>query len=141
MIVLDRVLFSSLHYPGDYGLIPRTFYDDGDPLDILIMTNEPTFPGCIIQARPIGVFRMLDRGQHDDKILAVSDTDPLFADYHDLKDVPPHFLKEVAHFFEVYKDLEGKRTEPLGWEDAIAAKGEIQRSIKLFDDRFGLPGL
>jgi inorganic pyrophosphatase len=84
---------------------------------------------------------MLDRGQHDDKILAVSDTDPLFADYHDLKDVPPHFLKEVAHFFEVYKDLEGKRTEPLGWEDAIAAKAEIQRSIKLYDDRFGLPGL
>ena len=84
VIVLDRVLFSSLHYPGDYGLIPRTFYDDGDPLDILLMTNEPTFPGCIIQARPIGVFRMLDRGVSDDKILAVPATDPLFAEYHDL---------------------------------------------------------
>jgi len=141
LIVLDRVLFSSLHYPGDYGLIPRTFYDDGDPLDILLMTNEPTFPGCIIQARPIGIFRMLDRGLHDDKILAVPATDPLFGEYNDLKDVPPHFLQEVAHFFEVYKDLEGMRTKPIGWEGAEAAKSEIMRSIKLYDDRFGLPGL
>jgi inorganic pyrophosphatase len=141
MIVLDRVLFSSLHYPGDYGLIPRTFYDDGDPLDILLMTNEPTFPGCIIQARPIGIFRMLDRGLHDDKILAVPATDPLFNEYDDLTDVPPHFLQEVAHFFEVYKDLEGMRTKPIGWEGAEAAKSEIMRSIKLYDDRFGLPGL
>ena len=141
IIVLDRVLFSSLHYPGDYGLIPRTFYDDGDPLDILLMTNEPTFPGCVIQARVIGIFRMLDRGVNDDKILAVPATDPLFSEYHDLKDVPPHFLNEVAHFFEVYKDLEGMRTKPLGWENADAAKAEIMRSIKLFDDRFGLPGL
>jgi inorganic pyrophosphatase len=141
VIVLDRVLFSSLHYPGDYGLIPRTFYDDGDPLDILLMTNEPTFPGCIIQARPIGVFRMLDRGANDDKILAVPSTDPLFSEYHDLNDVPPHFLHEVAHFFEVYKDLEGARTKPVGWEDAAAAKKEILRAIKMFDDRFGLPGL
>jgi inorganic pyrophosphatase len=141
LIVLDRVLFSSLHYPGDYGLIPRTFYDDGDPLDILLMTNEPTFPGCIIQARPIGIFRMLDRSLHDDKILAVPSTDPLFGEYHDLADVPPHFLQEVAHFFEVYKDLESTRTKPLGWEGAEAAKNEILRSIKLYDDRFGLPGL
>jgi inorganic pyrophosphatase len=141
VIVLDRVLFSSMHYPGDYGLIPHSFYDDGDPLDILVMTNEPTFPGCVIQARPIGVFRMLDRGLADDKILAVPATDPLFAEYHDLNNVPPHFLHEVAHFFEVYKDLEGIRTKPGGWEDAAAAKKEILRSIKLFDDRFTLGGL
>ncbi len=83
VIVLDRVLYSSLHYPGDYGLIPHTFYDDGDPLDILVMTNEPTFPGCVIQARPIGIFRMLDRGVADDKVLAVPATDPLFSGYHD----------------------------------------------------------
>ncbi|MGQ9489785.1 MAG: inorganic diphosphatase [Anaerolineae bacterium] len=141
VIVLDRVLFSSLHYPGDYGLIPRTFYDDGDPLDILLMTNEPSFPGCIIQARVIGIFRMLDRNLHDDKIFAVPATDPLFSEYHDIKDVPPHFLQEVAHFFEVYKDLEGTRTKPIGWEGAEAAKQEILRSIKMFDDRFGLPAL
>ena len=73
---LDRVLYSSIHYPGDYGLIPQTFYDDGDPLDVLVMVNEPTFSGCIIQARPIGLFRMKDRGEPDDKILAVPQQDP-----------------------------------------------------------------
>jgi len=110
-------------------------------LDILLMTNEPTFPGCIIQARPIGIFRMLDRDLPDDKVLAVPATDPLFSEYHNLQDVPPHFLHEVAHFFEVYTDLEGIRTKPIGWEDAEAAKKEIMRSIALFDDRFGLSAL
>ena len=141
VIFLYRVLYSSLHYPGDYGLIPQTFYDDGDPLDILVMMNEPTFPGCIIQARPVGIFRMLDRGQRDDKVLAVPATDPLFDGYRDLADIPQHFLNEVAHFFEVYKDLEGQRTKPMGWESAEVAKAEIERAIGLFRDRFGLKEL
>jgi len=141
VIVLDRVLFSSLHYPGDYGLIPRTFYDDGDPLDILLMTNEPTFPGCVIQARPIGIFRMLDRGLRDDKVFAVPATDPLFAEFHDLKDVPPHFLQEVAHFFEVYKDLEGTRTKPVGWEGREAAHAEVLKAVRAYDERLSLGGL
>jgi inorganic pyrophosphatase len=141
VIVLDRVLYSSMHYPGDYGLIPHTFYDDGDPLDILVMTDEPTFPGTIIQARPVAIFRMLDRDLHDDKILAVPATDPLFAEYQDIDNVPPHFLIEVAHFFETYKDLEGLRTKPLGWENCEAAKKEILRSIELFGQRFSLGGL
>ena len=85
IIKLDRVLYSSLHYPGDYGLIPRTYYEDGDPLDVLVMINEPTFPGCIIEARPIGVFQMLDKGLPDDKILAVPATDPLFAGNTDIR--------------------------------------------------------
>jgi len=110
-------------------------------LDILLITNELTFPGCIIQVRPIGIFRMLDRDLHDDKVLAVPATDPLFSGYHYLRNVPQHFLHEVAHFFEVYKDLDGARTKPTGWEDAEAAKEEITRSITLFDDRFGLPAL
>ena len=80
MIQLDRVLYSSLHYPGDYGLIPQTWYDDGDPLDILVMTNSPTFPGCVLQARPIGLFRMTDRDLPDDKVLAVLEKDPFYAD-------------------------------------------------------------
>jgi inorganic pyrophosphatase len=141
IIVLDRVLYSSMHYPGDYGLIPHTFCDDGDPLDILVMTNEPTFPGVIIQARPVAIFRMLDRDLHDDKILAVPATDPLYADYQDIDDVPPHFLNEVAHFFEVYKDLEGQRAKPLRWENSEAAKKEILRSIELYAERFKLGGL
>ncbi len=141
VIFLDRVLYSSMVYPGDYGLIPKTFYEDGDPLDIIVMVNEPTFPGCIIQARPIGMFRMLDRDQEDAKILAVPATDPSFNGYHDLSDVPQSYLNEVAHFFEVYKDLEGQRTKPIGWEDAAAAKAEILRSVTMYQERFGLKEL
>jgi inorganic pyrophosphatase len=140
-IKLDRVLYSSLHYPGDYGLIPRTYYEDGDPLDVLVMINEPTFPGCVIEARPIGLFRMTDKGLPDDKVLAVPTTDPLFRDYHDLADIPQHFLAEVAHFFQVYKDLEGVRVEPIGWEGADVAKKQIEHSIRLYQTKFQPPSL
>jgi inorganic pyrophosphatase len=133
-IKLDRVLYSAVHYPGDYGLIPQTYYDDGDPLDILVMTNSPTFPGCIVEVRPIGMFRMLDKGEMDDKILAVLHADPFFADYHDYTDVPAHYLKEVTHFFSVYKDLEGVRTQPMGWENAAAAKELILHAMELYRD-------
>lgn len=141
IIKLDRVLYSSLHYPGDYGLIPRTYYEDGDPLDVLIMINEPTFPGCIIEARPIGVFQMMDMGLPDDKILAVPATDPIFDGYTDIADIPPHFLREVGHFFEVYKDLEGARTKPIGWASAEAARGRIQHAIDLYRTEFQPPSL
>ncbi len=137
VIKLDRVLFSSLYYPGDYGLIPRTYYDDGDPLDVIVMVNEPTFSGCVIEARPIGLFKMMDRGQHDDKVLAVPARDPLFQDYSDISDIPQHYLREVSHFFEVYKDLEGERTKPLGWEGALAAKEAIRESQRLYLEKFG----
>ncbi len=129
---LDRVLYSSLHYPGDYGFIPRTHYDDGDPLDVLVDTSDPTFPGCVIEARPVGIFRMRDRGLADDKILAVPATDPLFDNYQELDDVPPHYLEEVEHFFSVYKDLQHERIEPLAWEGREAAHAEIERSLKLY---------
>ncbi len=141
IIKLDRVLYSSLYYPGDYGLIPRTYYEDGDPLDILVMINEPTFPGCVIEVRPIGMFRMLDRDMPDDKILAVPDKDPLYQDYHDLKDIPKHFLSEVAHFFSVYKDLEGARVEAIGWENAGIAKERIDHAIRLYMSAFQPPKL
>lgn len=141
IIKLDRVLYSSLYYPGDYGLIPRTYYEDGDPLDILVMINEPTFPGCIIETRPVGLFRMLDRGAPDDKILAVPDRDPLYRDIHDLEDMPKHYLDEVAHFFSVYKDLEGARVEVIGWEDAATAKSQIEHAMKLYQSTFQPPKL
>lgn len=137
ILFLDRVLYSSLHYPGDYGLIPRTFCEDGDPLDVLVMVTEPTFPGCVIRARPIGLFRMLDRGEEDYKILAVADRDPLHGDIHSIKDIPQHYLDEVRHFFQVYKDLEGSSVEVLGWEDVNAAKAEILRTQELYKQRFG----
>jgi inorganic pyrophosphatase len=129
---LDRVLYSSLHYPGDYGFIPRTHYDDGDPLDVLVDTNEPTFPGCVIEARPIGIFRMRDRELADDKILAVPATDPLFDNYREIDDIPPHFLEEVEHFFSVYKDLQHERIDPIEWEGRQAALDEIERSLELY---------
>jgi inorganic pyrophosphatase len=137
VIKLDRVLYSSIHYPGDYGIIPQTFCEDGDPLDILVMTNQPTFPGCLIEARPIGVFHMLDAGLTDDKILAVPTNDPLSQEYNDIGDIPQHFLAETAHFFQVYKDLEMVRTEALGWESAAAAREVITEAIHLFEEKFG----
>jgi len=131
-IKLDRVLYSSLHYPGDYGFVPRTLHDDGDPLDVLVMTNEPTFSGCVIEARPLGIFHLIDRGRLDDKILAVPHTDPLFVGYHTLEDVPPHFLEEVTHFFSVYKDLERAKVEEHGWEGVERAHEEIERGIRMY---------
>ncbi len=129
---LDRVLYSAVHYPGDYGFIPQTYYDDNDPLDVLVLINTPTFSGCLIEVRPIGMFRMRDRGELDDKILAVPDADPFFADYHEYTDIPAHFLREVTHFFTVYKELEGVRTEPLDWVGAAAAKERIQFAMALY---------
>lgn len=131
---LDRVLYSPVHYPGDYGFTPQTYYDDGDPLDVLVMTNLPTFTGCIVEARPIGMFRMLDKGEADDKVLAVLHYDPFFNDYKDYTELPQHYLREVEHFFAVYKDLEGSRVEPVGWEDSSYAKERIGYSINHYWD-------
>lgn len=136
VIKLDRVLYSSMHYPSDYGLIPQTYAEDGDPMDILVMVNEPTFSGCVIEARPIGIFHMTDRGDPDDKILAVPATDPMFNDYLDLKDTPRHFLDEVAHFFETYKQLQGIEVTTQGWEDAAAAHEVIRQSIQRYKEKF-----
>ena len=134
---LDRVLYSAMHYPGDYGLIPQTFYEDGDPLDILVMTGQPAFPGCVIEARPVGLFRMKDKGVPDDKVLAVPATDPLFTGYKDLYDIPPHFLDEVAHFFSVYKDLERLKVEVIGWESAKVALRCILDAMDLYQEKYG----
>ncbi len=131
-VKLDRVLFSSLHYPGDYGFVPQTLHADGDPLDVLVMTNEPTFASCVIEARPLGVFRLVDKGQLDDKILAVPHTDPLFKEYHSLEDVPPHFLEEMAHFFSVYKDLESATVVGKGWDGLEQAYAEIKRAVQRY---------
>jgi inorganic pyrophosphatase len=136
VIKLDRVLYSSMHYPSDYGLIPQTHAEDGDPLDILVMVSEPTFAGCVIEARPVAIFHMLDRGDPDEKVLAVPATDPLFNDYHDIGDVPKHFLSEVAHFFQTYKQLQGIDVTPKGWEGALAARQSILQAIQLYKETF-----
>ena len=133
-IKLDRVLATAARYPGDYGLVPQTLDSDGDPINVLVMTNLPTFTGCIVEARPIGMFRMLDKGEPDDKILAVLHYDPFFADYSSFTELPAHYIKEVEHFFAVYKDLEGARVEPLGWESASVAKERIHYAINHYWD-------
>jgi inorganic pyrophosphatase len=137
---LDRVLYSAVHYPGDYGFIPRTLHEDGDPCDILVLLNEPTFPGCQIDARPIGVLRMLDRGEPDDKILAVPSHDPYYGEYFDIADIPQHYLKEVEHFFRIYKDLEGRRVQTVGWEKSERAMRVIMDSITRYAETYLLQG-
>ena len=141
VIKLDRVLYSSLHYPGDYGFIPQSYFEDGDPLDILVMVTEPTFPGCVIEARPIGMFKMIDKGDPDYKILAVPATDPHFKDFQSMKDVSAHFPQEVAHFFMTYKQLEGAEVKNEGWTDAAEARATIQHSLDFYRRTFPTQGL
>jgi inorganic pyrophosphatase len=137
---LNRVLSSALHYPSDYGLIPRTLYDDGDPLDALVLIKEPTFPGCVVTARVIGLLEMLDQEDPDDKVLAVVEDDPLYQDYRDLSDVPRHFLREVEHFFTRYKDLEGKRVKAVGWQPRQFALERIVHAQEMYSKTYGSTG-
>ncbi len=129
---LDRVLHSAVHYPGDCGFIPRTLSLDGDPCDVLVLVQEASFPGCRIDVRPIGVLRMLDRGEPDEKIVAVPIADPLQQAMFDIADVPGHLLKVIEHFFEIYKELEGGQVEIIGWEKSLAAFETITRSLERY---------
>lgn len=125
---LDRVLYSPLHYPADYGFIPGTLAEDGDHLDVLIVTYDPTFPGCLVPVRPVGVLDMRDEKGRDEKILAVPDGDPRFREIADLAHLAPHFLAEIQHFFEVYKTLEEKSTEIIGWSGAAVAEQTVREA-------------
>ncbi|MGZ4031935.1 MAG: inorganic diphosphatase [Tumebacillaceae bacterium] len=125
---LDRVLFSPMHYPTEYGYLDSTLAEDGDPLDVLVITTFPTFPGCAIESRVIGVLMMADDKGKDEKLLAVPTADPRFKEVHSLDDVAPHVLKEIAHFFQVYKDLENKTVTIEGWEGVETAARLIEES-------------
>ncbi len=128
-IRLDRMLFTATRYPSDYGFIEDTLADDGDPLDALVLLDEPTFPGCIIACRAIGMFRMADENGMDDKVLCVVATDPRMAHMSDISDVAEFDLLEIQHFFEVYKALEpGKAVEGFNWVGRAAAEAEIETS-------------
>jgi inorganic pyrophosphatase len=127
---LDRVLYSSVRYPYDYGFVPNTLADDGDPLDGMVIIDEPTFPGCIIAARPIGMLEMIDGGDRDEKILCVPDKDPRYTHVKSLNDVAPHRLEEIAEFFRSYKNLEKKVTEILGWQDVGKVSALVEQCIK-----------
>lgn len=129
-IRLDRVLFSSVHYPADYGFVTDTHAGDGDPLDALVVVEEPTFPGCIIPSRPIGTLLMRDSKGPDEKILAVPVGDPRFDTIRDLKDLAPHWLREIETFFATYKALEGDDVELTGWRGSRMAWSLIEKSRK-----------
>ena len=129
LIRLDRTLFTSTQYPADYGFVPDTLGEDGDPLDALVLVLEPTFPGCLVRSRPIGMFRMIDENGPDDKVLCVPASDPRQAALHDIDDLPHFERLEIEHFFLIYKQLEpGKGVEDRGWADRAAAEKEVEAS-------------
>lgn len=127
VIMRDRVLSASVRYPTDYGFIPSTMTDDGDPLDILVAAYEPAFPGCVLLARPLGVLDMTDEKGRDYKIFAIPADDPRFAEITSLDGLPSHILREVEHFFEVYKQLEEKQVEVYGWQGVDRAHELIRK--------------
>ena len=136
-VVLDRVLHSNVHYPADYGFIPRSWYDDDDPLDALVLVEDSTFPGCIIEARPVALMGMDDDGEQDDKVICVPTEDPRFDHIKDLEDVPDHLQAEIDEFFATYKNLEaGKEVETLGWDGRNAALDAISHSQELYAEKF-----
>jgi inorganic pyrophosphatase len=131
---LDRMLFSSVHYPGDYGFIPETLAEDGDELDALVILGDPTFPGCMIDVRTVGVLFMTDEKGPDAKILGVPKGDPRWTHIQRFEDVPEHMRREIHHFFSIYKDLEDKKVSIEGWDGAEAAIEEVMASRRRFTD-------
>lgn len=129
---LDRVLYSPMHYPGDYGFIPGTIAEDGDPIDVLCLVEEPSFPGCMLEVRPLGMLDMVDNAAVDRKILAVPVRNPRYAQIRDIGEVQPHILTEIEHFFEIYKELEGKTVSMKGWRDLKTAREAIIASRERF---------
>lgn len=132
---LDRNLFSPVHYPGDYGFIPSTLGDDGDPLDVLVLVDTPSFPGCLQEVRPIGALEMIDGGEGDEKILCVGASNPRYKDVYNYSDIYPHILKEITHFFSIYKDLENKTVEVRGWHDAEFARNLVVKAQKAYIEK------
>lgn len=137
MLKLDRPLFSSVHYPGDYGYIPKTLWEDGDPIDILVFTSHPVYPLTLAKVRILAILNMIDGKESDVKIVGVYDADPRFQEYQDLKDIPKHKVKEVLHFFESYKKLQGKQVKILGVGDKKEAIQAILKSKKNYEKREG----
>jgi inorganic pyrophosphatase len=131
---LDRALYSPMHYPGEYGFVPGTLAEDGDPLDILTLVDDPSYPGIMLAVRPVGVLVMMDQGTPDEKILAVPERNPRFDQIRAIADVPPHTRREIEHFFKSYKDLEGKQTEVREWAGVARAHELILQSRRRFLD-------
>lgn len=130
----DRMIFSSMMYPADYGFIPQTLALDGDALDVLVLVTEPTFPGCVMEVKPIGVFHMTDEKGPDEKVICVPVSDPISNRVNDLSELNPHLIKEIEHFFQVYKDLEKKKVDVGGWGDVKEAEDIVRLCTKRFQE-------
>ncbi|MCG8474470.1 MAG: inorganic diphosphatase [Cytophagales bacterium] len=132
MIRYDRMIFSSMHYPSDYGYVPNTLALDGDPIDALVLLSSPTFPGCLIECRTIGLFKMTDEAGEDNKLICVPVSDPVWNKINDLEEINPHLKLEIEHFFQVYKDLEKKKVDVQGWGSKKDAQDALQASIERY---------
>jgi inorganic pyrophosphatase len=132
---LDRPLYSPLHYPGDYGFVPGTLAEDGDPLDVLVMMSEPSFTGCMIEVRPLGYLELVDSSEKDQKILAVPISSPRYQEIHTIDQVWPHMRREIEHFFTIYKELEGKETRIDGWKGPMDARKLIVETRQAYLDK------
>lgn len=122
---MDRALYSPMHYPGDYGFIPGTLADDNDPLDVLVLVQQPSFPGCLIEVRPVGILNMVDNEERDQKVLAVPTKNPRYDQIHTMDQIFSHVKREIEHFFTIYKELEGKVTRMEGWGGPREARKAI----------------
>ena len=134
---MDRILYTSTHYPANYGLIPKTYADDGDPLDVLVLCSQHIYPMTLVECYPIGYISMVDSGSNDEKIIAIPNDDPTYNQYNDISDLPPHIFEEMKHFFSVYKTLEKKETvvnDIHGKNEAIAI---IAQTIDAYKKKFG----
>lgn len=136
MLKLDRVLYTSTHYPANYGFIPKTYADDNDPLDVLVLCQEEIDPLTLVECYPIGVLIMIDSNQRDEKIIAIAKKDPFLNNYKDISELPPHISSEIKHFFEVYKQLEEKQTEVEEFLGRTEAEKIIEKSIKSYKEKF-----
>ena len=136
MLKLDRVLYTATHYPANYGFIPRTYADDNDPLDVLVLCQEDISPLTLVDCYPIGVLIMIDGNQRDEKIIAVAEKDPFLNMYRDVTELPAHISSEIKHFFEVYKQLEGKKTEVEEFLGKTEAEKIIEKSIANYKAKF-----
>lgn len=136
MLKLDRFLYSAVHYPGDYGFIPQTLWYDEDPLDIIILTQRPVYPLTLAEARVIGVIRMFDGNEKDDKLIAVYDGDPRYGEFEDIKDIPKHVMEELKHFFSTYKELQGKKVHVLEILSKENALKDVEVARKMYQDKY-----
>ncbi len=134
IIALDRVMHSAQDYPFDYGFVPQSLFDDGDALDVVLLTTYPLMPGILVKARPVAIMEMIDGGDRDDKVVAVPVDDPRFNDVQDLSDLNKHFIKEMTHFFETYKKIQNKEVQIGAWQGKDEAKAAFEKSVQMYKD-------